>query len=272
MHNDPHRFELKILHSEYGKDLDWNWPELKAPFWRLCWSSVRGGVFVRGDVDLAMQPDCCYLITPDTSYKSKASCKIDQLFIHFLLEKPYHHPKDGIFEFKLDRIGENLLQQVVANYAGHSSMSMGCRLSVFALCSLAIAQLPEDSFLVQSYDAVVAVVEEWMDQNLNRSILNAEFASKVKMNVRAFTQHYKSITGEDCQIAFRRKRIHHACSLLQFSRLSMDQIADKCGFSDRHHFSHVFSKERGMTPARYRQITMEVMDPHSEKDSYKIFL
>jgi transcriptional regulator GlxA family with amidase domain len=40
---------------------------------------------------------------------------------------------------------------------------------------------------------------------------------------------------------------------LHHSALSIEQIAERCGFCDRYHFSRVFQKHREMGPATFRR-------------------
>jgi transcriptional regulator GlxA family with amidase domain len=40
--------------------------------------------------------------------------------------------------------------------------------------------------------------------------------------------------------------------LLRHGKLSIDEIAGKCGFADRYHFSKSFRKYFGLPPAEFR--------------------
>ena len=48
-------------------------------------------------------------------------------------------------------------------------------------------------------------------------------------------------------------RIDHAVSLLQTTRLSIEEIAQQSGFSDVRTFRRVFSKAKGANPSAYRE-------------------
>jgi AraC family transcriptional regulator len=49
------------------------------------------------------------------------------------------------------------------------------------------------------------------------------------------------------------RRLDRARVLLK-GDLSLQQVADACGFADLSHFSHRFRDATGMPPGRYRQI------------------
>lgn len=50
-----------------------------------------------------------------------------------------------------------------------------------------------------------------------------------------------------------QRRLENAKQLLGDTRLSLDQVAARCGFSDAAYFNRVFKKELKQTPAEYRR-------------------
>ena len=50
-----------------------------------------------------------------------------------------------------------------------------------------------------------------------------------------------------------RKRLNHALKLLSETELSVDEIGEQSGFSDRSNFYRAFSKYVGGKPTDYRQ-------------------
>jgi AraC family transcriptional regulator len=65
---------------------------------------------------------------------------------------------------------------------------------------------------------------------------------------RAFRAAYGCAPGE----YLRRLRIEHAQRLLVESRMPLAQVARSVGYYDQSHFTAVFRRETGTTPARYR--------------------
>jgi len=60
-------------------------------------------------------------------------------------------------------------------------------------------------------------------------------------------------TGRTPQDFIRKKRVENASRLLYHSDQSIKQISAECGFNDRYYFTRVFSREMGISPARYRK-------------------
>jgi len=63
-----------------------------------------------------------------------------------------------------------------------------------------------------------------------------------------FRRHYQCTVGE----CVRRLRIEYACRELTENETSLVEIALAAGFSSQSHFSSVFKRMTGMTPATYR--------------------
>jgi AraC family transcriptional regulator len=66
---------------------------------------------------------------------------------------------------------------------------------------------------------------------------------------RTFRSHYRCTLGE----YLRRLRVEQACRLLR-GKTPLAEIALATGFADQSHFSAVFKRHTGMTPAAYRKI------------------
>jgi AraC family transcriptional regulator len=69
---------------------------------------------------------------------------------------------------------------------------------------------------------------------------------------REFHKHYQMTIGE----YIRKRRIEHASELLSSSELPMTEIASICGFSDQSHFCALFKRYAGMTPAKFRDMSV----------------
>ncbi len=48
-------------------------------------------------------------------------------------------------------------------------------------------------------------------------------------------------------------KLRYACELLREDKLSMSEIASKCGFHSSQYFSRIFKKKQGITPQEYRK-------------------
>lgn len=95
--------------------------------------------------------------------------------------------------------------------------------------------------------------EEYIRTHYDREISLEEVARMVGMSRTSFCNFYKAKTGVTLVARLNAMRVEKACRLLIEGGRSMDEIARECGFAGVEYFSRVFSKLRGMPPARWRK-------------------
>jgi AraC family transcriptional regulator len=99
----------------------------------------------------------------------------------------------------------------------------------------------------------------WLEQA--RELIHATFAGQVTLAAVAaevgvhpvhlaagFRKHYRCTVGE----YVRRLRIEAACREVSRAQTPLSEIASATGFYDQSHFTNVFKRHTGMTPAQYR--------------------
>lgn len=92
-----------------------------------------------------------------------------------------------------------------------------------------------------------------IDAEMGRKLPLAEMAAGTGLTVQHFARAIKAEVGmTPCQYLLHC-RVERARYLLVATSLSLQQIASRCGFSDHMHFSSVFSKMIGQTPAVFRK-------------------
>ena len=99
----------------------------------------------------------------------------------------------------------------------------------------------------------------WLEQA--RELLHASFAERVTLAgvaravgvhpvylAASFRKHHQCTVGE----YVRRLRIEAACREVSRTDAPLSEIAPAVGFYDQSHFTNVFKRHTGMTPAQYR--------------------
>jgi len=92
----------------------------------------------------------------------------------------------------------------------------------------------------------------FMRENLARELTVAEIASATGLSTSHFAQGFKNITGLTPHQWLMHARVDAAKDLLSERQLSLKEIAKVCGFVDQSHFTKVFSREVGNSPAQWR--------------------
>ncbi len=80
----------------------------------------------------------------------------------------------------------------------------------------------------------------------------AELATLSGQSLSSFKREFQKIFNNTPSNFIRTKRLEEAQKLLQVSTLSISEISYQVGFNDLSHFSKVFKKHIGTSPAEYR--------------------
>jgi AraC-like DNA-binding protein len=93
----------------------------------------------------------------------------------------------------------------------------------------------------------------YVDRHLDRPLVAASVAGAVKIDTRTLQRYFKASQGIGLREFIRLRRLCEAASLLRQTRLSIKEIATRCGFSDSAHMVRQFGIRFGMTPGEYRR-------------------
>ncbi|MFD1198780.1 helix-turn-helix transcriptional regulator [Brucella gallinifaecis] len=94
-------------------------------------------------------------------------------------------------------------------------------------------------------------VTDFIEDNYNRIIRLQELASISGLSASYFCSAFKASTGLSPHAWQMQRRVEHAQTLLLQPRASLPNIANITGFSDQAHFTRVFKKLTGITPAAW---------------------
>ncbi len=96
-------------------------------------------------------------------------------------------------------------------------------------------------------------VVDAIDARLSEDIALAELANIAGCSVGHFARAFKRSTGVSPMRFIQQRRIDLAAVLLQTTNLPIVEVALTCGFQNQAHFTTLFSRLRGLTPAVYRR-------------------
>ncbi len=98
-------------------------------------------------------------------------------------------------------------------------------------------------------DRVVNYIYDHLDQPIDLQLL-AEVAC---MSPYHWHRVYRAIQGETIAATVKRLRLHRAAGQLAHSKISIEEIADRSGYSSLAAFTRAFTKAYGQPPAYYRR-------------------
>jgi AraC-like DNA-binding protein len=271
---------IKLHCCRYWKLSEWEFNNLSFPFWRLYYNSIEGAKvnFKNKVVDLTA--DKVVLIPPYTSFSTslkqinseslsgnrivsfeelsnlKEMGMVDHLFIHFNLGFQYDHLFPGIFEFEVDDQTLSLLNEIrFSIIEQYTVLPFSLMIKIYSLILMHVSKIPAESWKERTTDYRVLKVIDFIDMYFKESLSNEVLSEKAAMSPNSFLRLFKGTTGFTLQQYVQNKRIEKAILMMHHNQeAAIEQIAEKCGFNDRHHFSKVFKRIVKVAPAHYRKM------------------
>jgi AraC family transcriptional regulator len=126
-----------------------------------------------------------------------------------------------------------------------------------ALMTHLLAGYSERGLPVNSYKGLMGsrrlrLVLDHIEEHLGHDLSMAELGAVVDMSPCRFARVFKDATGLSPHQFVLRKRITRACALLERSPSPLSEISASLGFENQSHFTAVFHRLVGTTPAAYR--------------------
>ncbi len=96
-------------------------------------------------------------------------------------------------------------------------------------------------------------VLSWIDQNSHQPICVGELAVRAAMSERTFLRRFREATGVSPVDYLLRARIRRAIELLdrRAVKLSISEVASRCGFEDSNYFARQFYNRFGKRPTEF---------------------
>lgn len=244
-----HGPRIRLLFAQRRNVGHWRFQDLKAPYWRL-YVQESGGAWVETRTGLSnLDSDHVYLIPAHTSFATGSSEEVTQLFVHFVVEPAHHAPLNPppLSSVPLSPGLRYLLRQTVDDPRPEAQ--------TLYLKSLVSATLAESGIPLRNREMSTRMekAQHLLRQHLKTGIRNADLARELHLSENGFVRWFTSEEGISPQAWLTRERIHEASFWLHHTDAPLEQIAELHGFCDRYHFSRVFKKLQGASPAAFRK-------------------
>jgi transcriptional regulator GlxA family with amidase domain len=96
-------------------------------------------------------------------------------------------------------------------------------------------------------------ITRFLDKELQNQITVARLASHCGTSERSLLRHFRSHFGTSPLGYIQHLRVERAKALLEATKLSFDEVVERCGYSDVPSFRKLFKRETSLTPADYRE-------------------
>ena len=169
---------------------------------------------------------------------------------------------------------------IISGFADFTYAQESLKLGAFQYC-LKPLQLKEADTLIKALreyldqkeqrhnDRGIPVLKagEYINQDFMQllSYINTHFQKDLSLYGLAETFHlnptycselFRKTTGKTYSEYVSELRINYACRLMEYTSMSIEQIAYKTGFNDYYYFCKVFKKITGKPPLKYRKEKM----------------
>jgi AraC-like DNA-binding protein len=94
---------------------------------------------------------------------------------------------------------------------------------------------------------------QYLRENFAEPLPLPEVARKAGFSVPTFTRVFRRATGRSFLPYVRELRVERAKELIATTPMSIDQVAQACGFQSQHHLIRSFKKATNQTPGAYRK-------------------
>ncbi len=95
-------------------------------------------------------------------------------------------------------------------------------------------------------------VLRFIDEHLQEPLDNPRLAAFVHASESHFIRMFRRVVGCTPARHVQDRRVQQAADLLATTHSTIDEIAERCGFANRFHFSRVFAQRMLEPPGRYR--------------------
>ncbi|RMD76845.1 MAG: AraC family transcriptional regulator [Lentisphaerae bacterium] len=243
-------FSIHIYQKRFRLIDHWTPELLSAPFWRLWWNEQEGGKVWADSNEHRMSPDSLILLSPQTQVMRSLESPTFHFNCHFYLGFPWDLIHDQLFEVRSPTHIRDLISDAMSNHPPREE---------FALSELvmgALRQLPPHVFENLKFDERIEQAVNYLNENRDRIVSNDELAKRLHMTSNSFIRLFKSQTGLSPQAFHRQMRLDYAALLLlRHTQLSIDEIAERAGFHDRHHLNRAFKRRYHCTASAYRRLS-----------------
>jgi transcriptional regulator GlxA family with amidase domain len=96
-------------------------------------------------------------------------------------------------------------------------------------------------------------VFEQIEETLDGEISVTDLADCCQLSPSRLAAAFKRTTSVPTYKWLARRRVEKAKTFMREGRASLSQVALGCGFADQRHFTHVFTREAGVSPGEWRR-------------------
>lgn len=181
------------------------------------------------------------------------------MFIHIngaLIEPLYRgiHSGSGLVlsGFKTDAFQQTVTGILDTLEAGHTLRETRLSAQLYALLMI-LLESAQASMVDENEMIAMENVQQFIQRHLHEKLSVEALAERTGYSSSHFNRLFRRVTKQSPYQFIIGARIDRARHLLATSVLSIQEIAEQCGFPNVSNFSHAFRQASGMTPTAFRK-------------------
>lgn len=226
----------------------WNVPMRSLPFWHLYWNDTDCCELLFPERSVTFSRDTVAVIPPQVIFATR----MNRLFEHFYIDFSVHIPRFAMIVPEVILLDAAPYRQELERHFEDYNAQL---LHVHALLYRVLLDIPESQFAPApkpSGDQRIRDVLDIIAREYHEELDNRRLCRKAGMSLSSFQHQFKQHTGLTPREYIINCRLDAARNLLLNTTLAITEIARQSGFADRYHFSKVFKRIFGTTPAAFR--------------------
>lgn len=238
--------------------------DLQSPFWRLYVHNRSGGFILHAGRRWPLASGYIHLIPAWVRFQSLAVRAVVQDYLHFYVTGLPPSLLRRVFDRPLRLRRDAVLADLVGRWQRHLEAPSGfapfgwasvLANAAFTSAVMELAGSAQGNWLhaLAGFGPVAPALGS-IDQNLAQPPANAELARLCGLSTDHFIRQFRRMIGMTPAQYGLERRLSLAAQWLTSTHLTLEEIADRTGFTDRFHFSRAFKARLGLPPATYRRL------------------
>ncbi|MCD9023542.1 helix-turn-helix domain-containing protein [Cohnella sp. NL03-T5] len=245
-------------------------PMHKHSFFEVCYVVQGRGVYLEAGMSYSLEPGSIFMSRPERLHQIQYGRDMIMLFVGFDVDKKNCTANSLMIYDILKNTGHVLVHANSASYTAYVWKALWEQASdpplhfnsILNQLSLALLCSFHQSFTIRQKsraplrdrefsNCLIDQAKQFIQDNLSQDISVEDIANYLYISRRHLTRLFME-EGISFTSYLLEKRIERACELLHNKHILIKDILESTGFHSVHYFTRIFTREVGITPARYR--------------------
>ncbi len=139
-------------------------------------------------------------------------------------------------------------------YSEISSFDQDKIQSISHLAEIIVKHVLLENMLKPGFDEAIQTAINYIDKNLDKPLTIQSISKNINLSKSVLYRRFRTCFNCTVNEYINKKRIDLSVDLLMKGDLSLEEIAQKIGFTSGSYFSKIFKKEKGISPLKYKKL------------------